>query len=133
MSTIGNKIREIRGKESRSEFAARFDIHPNTLMRWEKDERSPDVEFIKKVALSYQISPEWLISDRGERDAPAISPEEPQSVATIHYANLIDECNELRKENKHLWPKVEALTKENGELRVEIEKLKSKLALLEQK
>lgn len=133
MSTIGSKIREIRGKESRSEFALRYAIHPNTLMRWEKDERSPDVEFIKKIALAYQISPEWLISGQGEREAPALVPGEQQSVALIHYANLIDECNELRKENKHLWPKVEALTKENGELRVEIEKLKSKLALLEQK
>ncbi len=133
MPTIGEKIKHLRGKESRSDFAARFNIHPNTLLRWENDERLPDFEFIKKLITEYVISPEWLVMDRGEKEAPATISGEPQTVASIHYANLIDEYNDLRKQNSYLWPKVEALTKENGELKVEIERLKARLAALEPK
>lgn len=130
MNSLGKKIKEIRGKESRADFAARFDIHANTLLRWENDERQPDIEFLKKIIHSYSISPEWLIMDKGEKDAPSVEGE-AQTVAAIHYIDIIDEYNEIRKQNSYLWPKVEALTKENGELKVELEKLKAKISSLE--
>jgi transcriptional regulator with XRE-family HTH domain len=130
MSSLGEKIKEIRGKESRTDFAARFAIHANTLLRWENGERQPDIEFLKKIILEYGISPEWLIFGEGEKDAP-IAEHEVQTIPRDYYANLLDENNELRKQNSYLWPKVEGLTKENGELRVEIEKLKAKISLLE--
>jgi predicted nuclease with TOPRIM domain len=82
--------------------------------------------------------PTWLLTGNG--DAPATQKGEPRVVAAIHYINQIDAYNEINKEIKYLRPKVDALRdensallRENGELRVEIERLKGRLALLEQK
>lgn len=126
MKELGNKIKEIRGKESRAEFAKRHNIHPNTLQRWENGERQPDLEFLQRIVVEYKLSPEWLLLGQGEAKIPEPYPGSPMTVGSSYYGDLIDNFNELRKENSTLWGKIEKLTKENGELRIEIERLKSR-------
>ena len=127
MGTLGNKIKEIRGKESRAEFAQRHNIHPNTLQRWENDERQPELGFLRQLITEYKISPEWLLLDQGEAGIPEVLPGVSMTVASTHYINLIDNFNEIRKENSALWTKIEKLTRDNGELRIEIERLKNQI------
>lgn len=128
MKELGNKIKQIRGKESRAEFAKKHNIHPNTLQRWENGERQPDLEFLKKLVIEYDLSPEWLFLGEGEIKTPPPYSGSPRTVGAAYYADLIDNFNELRKENSTLWGKIEKLTKENGELRVEIERLKNRIS-----
>ena len=49
MSSIGSRIRGIRGLESRASFAEKMGIGTATLQRYETDERSPDLEFLFKL------------------------------------------------------------------------------------
>jgi len=48
-ASIGSRIRNIRGRESRTSFAEKLDIGTTTLQRYENDERSPDIDFLTKL------------------------------------------------------------------------------------
>ena len=61
MNTIGARIKSLRGPQSQEEFASAFGVHKNTLARWERNERQPDLEFLKKLAEAKHVTLEWLI------------------------------------------------------------------------
>lgn len=61
MNSIGSRIRNIRGKESRSSFAEKLNIGTATLQRYEGDERSPDIEFLTKLQAITGYSFDFLI------------------------------------------------------------------------
>lgn len=63
--TIGMRLKELRGKLSREEFAGKLGIHPQTLYRYEKDGRSIDAELIGKIVKAFNISSKWLIFGDG--------------------------------------------------------------------
>jgi len=58
---IGDRIRQIRGRRSRAEFAEELGIHPQTLYMYEKGKRVVDVELVRDLCEKYQVSVEWLI------------------------------------------------------------------------
>lgn len=63
---IGDRIRQIRGRRSRAEFAEALGIHPQTLYMYEKGKRVVDVELVRDLCEKFQVSVEWLIfGDRG--------------------------------------------------------------------
>lgn len=80
MSTIGDRLKEIRGDESQETFAGRFGIHRNTLARWESGERTPDLDFVIKMVLELGYSPEWVLTGAGPTRA---------SAAAIHSAHQL--------------------------------------------
>lgn len=59
--SIGNRIRELRGKDSRKVFSAYFGISEMTLVRYEKNERVPDASLIALICQKYNITSDWLI------------------------------------------------------------------------
>lgn len=67
IQTLGERLREARGEESRDTFAQLFGIHRNTLARWESGERSPDVDFLRAVAENKGLSLEWLLTGKGDQ------------------------------------------------------------------
>ncbi len=60
MGTIGERIRELRGKLSREAFAAKYTIHRNTVERYEKNLRSPDTLFLQELARQENVNLEWV-------------------------------------------------------------------------
>lgn len=60
-SSIGFRIRNIRGKESRAVFAEKMGIGTATLQRYEGDERSPDIEFLTKLQSLTGYSLDYLV------------------------------------------------------------------------
>lgn len=62
---VGGRIREIRGRTPRAEFAERLDIHPQTLYMYEKGKRVVDVGLIQKICERFNVSVEWLIFGLG--------------------------------------------------------------------
>ncbi len=46
-------------------MSARLGIHLTSYGRYERGERSPDLEFIEKVCREFNISPTWLILGEG--------------------------------------------------------------------
>ncbi|WP_314338918.1 helix-turn-helix transcriptional regulator [Acinetobacter guillouiae] len=61
ITSIGSRIRNIRGRESRSSFAEKLNIGTATLQRYEGDERSPDIDFLVKLQQITGYSLDYLI------------------------------------------------------------------------
>lgn len=58
---IGDRIKQIRGKASRAEFAEKLGIHQQTLYLYEKGKRVVDVELLQRICSECGVSVEWLI------------------------------------------------------------------------
>jgi len=112
MTTIGERLKEIRGDESQEDFSATFGIHRNTLARWEKNQRPPDFEFIQKIAYLKGISPEWLLFGNGPIRNDGIEE------LSLSEENQIDSIQTLLSRDNAL------LTVENRNLRQELQRLK---------
>ena len=65
MSSLGERLGQARGRESRDKASARLGVHPNTLFKYEKGTRSPDADFLRKAADTYGVNLEWLLSEHG--------------------------------------------------------------------
>jgi transcriptional regulator with XRE-family HTH domain len=66
--TLGQKIRYIRKKAglTQKEAAEKFYVIPQTFSRYEKDQREPDYGFIKSFCDYFEVSADWLITDKGK-------------------------------------------------------------------
>ena len=58
---MGRRIRTLRGKASRREFAEGFLVAQSSLARWESGESPPDLGFVIRLLSAYNVSLEWLI------------------------------------------------------------------------
>lgn len=61
---IGQRLREVRGDASQTEFADQLGVTYKTISNYEIGKRVPDVEFIHKLMEYRDIDPAWLISGR---------------------------------------------------------------------
>lgn len=63
--TIGEKIRAVRknSKETQKLFAKRLGIYPETLSRYETDDRKPDLEFMQNFGSLFKLNGNWLLFD----------------------------------------------------------------------
>lgn len=64
-STLGERIRQIRNRVPRHEFARTLRIGTSTLQRYESGERRPDTEVVQRLCENYDINPTWLILGLG--------------------------------------------------------------------
>ncbi|ATD82441.1 MULTISPECIES: XRE family transcriptional regulator [Desulfovibrio] len=65
MSTLGTRIKEVRGQETQESFAAKIGVSKGALGGYERDENSPSAEAILKICSGAEISVEWLMTGRG--------------------------------------------------------------------
>jgi len=65
---LGQRIREMRGKQSRQEFAENFLIAPSSLARWEAGDTQPELGFLVRLVGAFGCSLKWLIT--GDDDFP---------------------------------------------------------------
>ena len=132
MHQIGNRIRTVRGKMSRKEFFERFGVKPKTLQRYEEGTSNPSQRFIEQLSDNFGVSLLWLQTGEGRMyedknvqiiqklDTETEVPMNTAAPSRDTTAALIDAMQSLL-----------VLTKENGDLRVEVEKLRSRVARLE--
>jgi phage repressor protein C with HTH and peptisase S24 domain len=59
--TIGKRIKDLRGKVARHDFAALLGVSRSTVQRYEIDEDVPDTAFVKAICERYKVSADWLI------------------------------------------------------------------------
>lgn len=64
---IGERIRQLRGKEPQGPFGVKFGISRNTVMRYESSEREPDAGFIVALCQAYNVSANWLLLGQDEK------------------------------------------------------------------
>lgn len=63
--TLGQRLRSLRGRQSRDAFAAELGIHKNTLARYESDERWPDADFLRRVCHYSGVASDWMLNGGG--------------------------------------------------------------------
>lgn len=67
MTTIGDRLKQIRGNTSQKDFAEQFDVSINTVGYYERMQRSPDLAFLQKLkSAGYSI--DWIISGDEKRE-----------------------------------------------------------------
>lgn len=62
---IGERLKILRGQESRDAFSAHFGIHRNTLAAWESGERLPSLEFLSLLAQQKKLSVAEILGEAG--------------------------------------------------------------------
>ncbi|MDL2313370.1 helix-turn-helix domain-containing protein [Desulfovibrio sp. OttesenSCG-928-C14] len=67
MSTIGDRIKIARGSMNQADFGKIAGISQRTVGHYEKNERTPDAEFLAKICSGLNISPEWLLLGVGPK------------------------------------------------------------------
>lgn len=103
---IGDRIRQIRGRRSRAEFAEGLGIHPQTLYMYEKGKRVVDVELVRGLCEKFNVSVEWLIFGDRElqslREKPAHERDQAEKTENPDMAPVIAEkdarIDELKSE-----------------------------------
>lgn len=64
---IGERIKNIRSAMRQDAFAEMVGVHLNTVGRWERGQRTPDVDDLNKILVAFpKISPTWLLTGEGD-------------------------------------------------------------------
>lgn len=136
-TSTAQRLRIIRGKVSRIEFARLLDVHPNTLGRYERGQTEPDFTFARSICTKFGIEPRWLLFGTGPmRDSDATlavgqhhsfqgltaSQFNGSSSFNEEIGELLTENRELRQENRELNRLLRRLVEENADLRVTLAK-----------
>ena len=66
---IGDRIKLVRGEMSREKFAPLTGVSKNTLVFYEKNEREPGADYLRKILeLFPSTNPTWLLTGEGEME-----------------------------------------------------------------
>ena len=152
MSTIGERLRMIRGGRSRKEFSQLYDIHWNSIKRYEDGERKNiPKDYLERVISGENINPNWLFTGEGpmyiegelhfETKAPEKQPAQDDLITALR--EQIDALKQnaelakmaadaLRRENDSLREQSKVMQEQNATLREHNETLKKQVKILEE-
>lgn len=88
-TTIGSRLALIRGEKTQAKFADELGVHKNSLGNYERNGRTPDAEFLRKV-IEAGYSANWLLYEIGEMRLKAqsdISENKPTYTASMPTIN----------------------------------------------
>lgn len=146
MTGVGDRIRSIRGTKTQKAFADSLGISTQAVINYERHGRTPKQQVLNKISNVYGINVDWLLTGTGVMFAPPSRVEragektadmsavlnldsgqgvENKESGTCKTADmsavlpqeLTTRCLRLADENA-------ALLRENGDLRVEVERLR---------
>lgn len=121
MGTLGKRIKEARGNITQQELAIQIGIAQNSLSRYERNEKTPDANFLIGFCEKLDISPNWLLFGVGEKTRSiGSSPQTGQGTLEKRLEASEEERRELAIENRKLW-------KENAELREKCARLEERM------
>ena len=152
MSTLGERIKILRGKTSQKQFAQSLGIPATTLANYENNKSELNFAMIRLFTTRFGVETNWLIfgtgpmkSEESECSFPSSSCEELPPAEDTQKANFFNhdklerelelekqERRELALENRKLHQEQENLLRENGELKVKIAKLEALVTSNEQ-
>ncbi|BFR47457.1 XRE family transcriptional regulator [Nitratidesulfovibrio sp. HK-II] len=83
--TFGDRLKQLRGNETQAEFAARIGVSQRALGNYERNERTPDVDFAALVCSKTGASPAWLLlgDEKGLRPTEAREVQRPAPVSVV--------------------------------------------------
>jgi len=65
-TTLGDRLKFIRGSLTKIEFARALGINRNTLLNYETNKGLPDFERLQKIHEKFKVNINWLISGEGK-------------------------------------------------------------------
>lgn len=86
--SVGERLKKVRAGRSQEVFAKLLGISSKTLMRYESNERMPDMELVLRLNFSFNVQPIWLLTGAHEPLFGGMNPEEQYLVNT--YRDLDD-------------------------------------------
>lgn len=145
-STLADRLRKLRGSDSRRAFSLKYGIHEQSLIRYEKGIRIPDNDIIRRIADGEKVPFDWLRSGEGsmcaEEDSAGgktgdVSPVLPAPLPIQPIENITSEKNktgdmspvlEIQRELTDVLKKgmaaqerIVELTEQLGELRLQLQ------------
>ena len=67
--SFSEKIRDLRGDDTLAVFSNRIGIHLNTYQHYESGARKPNVNVILQIALTCNVTSDWLLGLSDEEDS----------------------------------------------------------------
>lgn len=64
--TLGQRIRQLRGKLAQDVFAVSIGVSRGSLSAYERDETQPPAETLKEICAKYAVSADWLLFGEGK-------------------------------------------------------------------
>ena len=64
-TTIGDRIKFIRGSLTQVEFCKELGVYRNTLQKWEANGYFPDFESLLKLHKKFTVNINWLLTGEG--------------------------------------------------------------------
>ena len=107
MSTIGDRMRELRGPSSLREMAEAIGIKYNAWARYEAGGSLPGAEIIEKICRTHACSADWLLGLTDSRGASAAKPPPP----TVNLDELRETASQLAEESAALASTIKKLKK----------------------
>lgn len=103
-SSIGSRLKEVRGALSQSAFADILKVSQGTVGRYERDLRSPDAEYILLLKKHFNVNPNWVISGESPKLIPnglkdSIYADQKNGRPKEHTINTSPENKVLKDEN----------------------------------
>lgn len=141
----------VRQGESRDSFAKRLGISPASLKRYEAGERKADEDFLDRLILDQKLRRSWLLTGEGEMYAEVSEggaegvktsnvlevskskkPQPPDFTGSYdkETSNAL-EVLRLAEQSLVLQRELLEVTRQNGDLRVEVERQRARIAELE--
>ena len=79
-NTLANRLRELRGVQSQTEFAAKIGVNQTSYSSWERGSKDPAAQTLAKIASTFGVTTDWLLGLSNIRSAAGMS--EPLSAQT---------------------------------------------------
>lgn len=71
MSILSERLRELRGTQSQTEFANALGMKYQQYARYEKGENSPSADILLRICQAHEVSADWLIGN-DKHSSPSI-------------------------------------------------------------
>ena len=65
MSVFAERLRELRGPESQTSFAAAIGIHRVQYVNYESGKNIPSIEVLERICRAHAVSADWLLGLTG--------------------------------------------------------------------
>lgn len=142
--SIGERIRTVRGTKTQAEFAVCLGITQRAIVNYETGGRIPKGSILRKICEQYGIEEKWLLTGEGPMCQPGGAPPDFQSKMgdtspildsqNLQHAGFVDNNKEkmgdvspilrLTEQNAALQRDLLETVRQNGDLRVEVERLR---------
>ena len=128
---ISERIRLVRGRQTREQFSEGTGISAQTLYKYEKQLSTPSIEFVDLICKKFKIDYRWLIAGDGpmhpgeEPTATVQQPEQEQptemtgTTPCARCEKLESKLEKVENQRDELAEENRKLLKENGLLREE--------------